>query len=394
MLLSEVFKRDIPKHFVSKHAVNTDSIQPERLIGIEIELEELNPDAPLRAPGFSFITDNSLRNSEDGIAREAVSSPIRLCDADGLLYAFWQAVKVTDNNFSERCSIHVHVNTLDMTVEQLGSLCLVYQTLERLLFEFIGGYGDTQRKDNIFCVPWHQSGLTYNYVNDLVKDPTYKARAWQKYTALNLLPLAEQGTVEFRHLYGTADLKKIGQWLQIIGCLFEYATKNRFDDITKQIMEMNTISNYREWLTAVFCKHADLFCSSPNYESALNRGVIDTKFMISGPVETKAKLRPDPLTTADMERLMQQYRAGVFNAAHRDATVAAAALDDFWRTDPPAIDPVPAGGVRLLGGTTGRQAPIRRTTTGTGRIATANFQNQWEARLEQAIDDDIERTPF
>lgn len=302
--ISQLFGFNQPSPYPSKHPVNKESVQPERLVGIELEIEELNPGLSFRFPGFAFTNDNSLRNSDEGVAKEAVSLPLRLCDAPGILNAFWKAFKIEDKNFSERCSIHVHVNALDMTVEQVASLCLVYQTVERLLFEFIG----EGRKDNIFCVPWHQSGLTYNYVNELIKDPNRRARSWQKYTALNLIPLTTQGTLEFRHLHGTADLKKIGNWLQLVGCLFEYAVKTPLTDVTEQILTMNTISNYREWLTWVFSPtHSELLIGGNQYETALTRGVIDSKFLISAPKESTDKIvhAPQALTMDEVQAMLR-----------------------------------------------------------------------------------------
>jgi hypothetical protein len=316
MKITDLFKLPTPAAFVSKHAKNPDCVQPERLIGVELELEELEPDARMAFAGFQFTTDNSLRNSDTGVAREAVSHPLKLVDADGMLYAFWRAFNISEKNFSERCSIHVHVNALDMTVQQVASLCLVYQTVERLLFEFIG----ENRKNNIFCVPWHQSGLTYNYVNELIKDPNRRARSWQKYTALNILPLVTQGTLEFRHLHGTADLKKIGKWLQIIGCLFEYATSHTFEEVSKQIMQMNTISNYHEWLTAVFGKHADTFQAHPSFEQALSRGVVDSKFLISGN-NTPLKQKTVPHMTTDELLATWRVRHGELNVLLQDEAV-------------------------------------------------------------------------
>jgi hypothetical protein len=253
-----------------------DLTMPETLVGLELEIEKFPPDLAWEFGGCTFTEDNSLR---DG-GKEIILKPMKMQAVPALITALYRHFGITDRNYSERCSTHVHVNGQDMTLEQLAVLSLVYQTTERLLFQWVGH----DRMNNIFCVPWHQSGLTYSMVNTLlgVRDHAYlKIRQWQKYSALNLLPLSTQGTVEFRHLHGTCDVNVITTWLRLLGRLVSYAKQTPFEAAKDQIVNMNTVSNYRAWLVTVFGTDADHLMGDMAFETALARGVIDSKVMLT-----------------------------------------------------------------------------------------------------------------
>lgn len=281
--------------FTSRHAIDDSVVQGTRPIGVEIELENLSPNISLQFPGFNFTPDGSLRSIDGKLAIEAVTLPVQINAVKALLEIFYKKFGITQDNFSERCSIHVHFNVLDITPEQLASICLVYQTVERLLFTLV----DADRKASIFCVPWYQSGLTYNYVNSILKDPS-KVRRWQKYTALNLIPAGVQGTIEFRHMQGCADVGRIYQWIRTIARIFDYCVSKTFEEIKLEILDMNTVSNYQQWLSSVFKEEADNFYRVPNFEKELFRGVVDTKYMLSTEAEPVQK-KTEPLRYIDDE---------------------------------------------------------------------------------------------
>jgi len=44
---------------------------------------------------------------------------------------------------------------------------------------------------------------------------------WSKYSALNIIPLARLGTIEFRHMHGTKDQVLMKDWLGSISNLFK-----------------------------------------------------------------------------------------------------------------------------------------------------------------------------
>lgn len=258
--------------YKSKHGEVNVPFQSDRVVGIELEMENFSEDIPSAFGGVNFTTDGSLRNY--GI--EAVTKPIPIKNVPPFLNAFFKKFEITDSNYTDRCSTHVHFNVQDITLEQLKSICLVYQTVERLLFKFVGN----ERDKSIFCVPWYQSGLTWNIVNKLNLSIFESTRRWMKYSALNLIPVATQGTLEFRHLHGTCDTKLITQWIHLIAGIFEYSINTVGIQVEEEIIVMNTISNYTEWLHRIFKDQSSSFNMNHETEQSLVRGVIDSKLML------------------------------------------------------------------------------------------------------------------
>ena len=277
MILSEIYGREPINGYRSGHGVEEGLPLPNLLVGIELEIENFRAvEGEQVFGGFRFTTDGSLRHSEKGIGIEAISRPVAIKHLRKLLNAFFGKFNITSENYTERCSTHIHVNIDDLTVQQIACLCLVYQTAERLLFTFIG----EDRDKNIFCVPWNQSNLSYNIVSKIVDGEAPSSfKRWQKYSAMNLIPAATQGSLEFRHLGGTCDLDKIMNWVCIIAKMVEYATKVDLTEAKAHILQMNTVSNYYEWMNMVFGRYAPLL-QVDKFEAALSSGVIDSKLML------------------------------------------------------------------------------------------------------------------
>jgi hypothetical protein len=237
---------------------------------------------------------------------------------EDLLQRFFTENEITERNYSDRCSTHVHVNVQDMTMEQVRSIALVYQTVERLLFHaFIG----EKRENNIYCVPWYQAGFTVAVMERLAMDPN-QIRHWVKYTALNMLPIREKGTIEFRHLKGTCDVDHIMTWLNLIGSIVKYGSNTAYDDVAKLIMEMNTVSNYEMFIRSVFGEYAHVLMASPSYQNILAFGVVDSKLLL---VKTKKQAANKYVDFADYE---QQYNAAALEVAER-AQPAIEPIDNY-----------------------------------------------------------------
>lgn len=259
---------------------------PETLVGLELEIEGWrSSQIGAAVNGFAYHADNSLRNN--GV--EYVTAPTRIKHLSALLGDFYSTFKVTDVNYSERCSTHVHLNVCDMTLDQLACLCLVYQVFERMLFNFVGN----DRDKNIFCVPWSQANVNVNLV-DLIKSGKWRdLQRWSKYTALNLLPVQTQGTVEFRHLHGTCSIPTIMQWVNLIGCMREWAMAVPLEEATHRVTELNTTSAYEALLQSVFGNFSRAL-EVGDYRLHMENGVIDAKLMLTNNVETTVAEVPPP----------------------------------------------------------------------------------------------------
>jgi hypothetical protein len=248
---------------------------PDLVVGVEVEVENCGAGAgayqrALNPLGWNVTNDGSLR----GNAYEFVSQPMRIKHILASLEKFYAATKfTTEANFTDRCSIHVHVNCTNLTVPQLSAFALVYAVFEESIFDFIGGYRDT----NIYCIPWNQCRFNSKLIHGFENYLAGATAEWQKYTAVNLLPLRTQGTVEFRHMHGTSDMDKITQWLNIIGCLFAYSTKTEFKQIYEIIKNINYISNYEQFFNQVFQGYWQF---TPEIAQRLERGVISAKLSL------------------------------------------------------------------------------------------------------------------
>jgi len=247
-------------------------VNPNLIVGLELEIEGWDVEEEASHRGFSFTSDGSLR----GASIEAITKPTYSKFVPHLLEGFYQHFEVKQLNYSERCSTHVHVNCQNLTKHQLRNVCVLYQALERVLFAWIG----EEREQNIFCIPWYQCNISNKFVYKFLSDSDSAVRRWQKYTALNLLPIREQGTIEFRHLEGTCDITRITAWLNIIGSIFKYACEVSYKELRATIANMNSVSNYGAFVENVFGEYASLLTGLPAYRELLAMGIVDCKLLL------------------------------------------------------------------------------------------------------------------
>lgn len=253
-----------------------EGLDPLLMYGVELEIENLGsydnfPDG-LYVPGISGTNDGSLRNS----GWEFITLPMRFNMLSQVLRKFYVKNKFTEKNYSDRTSIHVHVNVLDLTHEQIQTLFLLYLTFEPILFEWVGG----ERKDNIFCVPWSQTNISSQLLGQVPSDAYLgKVKRWQKYTALNLLPMWEIGTVEFRHMVGTPELGRVITWCDIIGGIVAYARTNKYEDVLKELSSLNSTSRYHNIVSSVFKQYSSQFTSSANFLHHMEEGAMFVKYL-------------------------------------------------------------------------------------------------------------------
>lgn len=189
--------------------------------GLECEIENLGNTETVNSGRWTITEDGSLRNKGlEFITRLPSGKDLLMEDFKHL----HQAIKFrngTINPFSERTSIHVHVNCLDLDHHQVKSIMQHYALFEPIFFKLVA----PERANNIHCVALNQTVIPESYRRDL----TVLVGAWSKYTALNLLPLKEIGTIEFRHLQGTSDAVLLNEWLTVLENLWTFGKDNLMD---------------------------------------------------------------------------------------------------------------------------------------------------------------------
>ena len=248
---------------------NINLILPKKYIGIEVEVEKV--------PKIAYINDHIWNIKEDGSLRnsglEFVSTPLCGNQIKVALQTLFTETIPIDADFSERTSIHIHINMRDSLCNELINLVLLYIVFERLFYKFAG----PERYENIFCVPVQETKLPIAVANYLIyQDINILIREWQKYSGLNLAPLRNFGTVEYRHMKGHRDPIYLLKWINLIFRLHKYAKKNSFLNLFNYIKTLNSTSLYEEFIKVVFRDEAD-YLLSPQLKQDMEQGVSTVK---------------------------------------------------------------------------------------------------------------------
>jgi hypothetical protein len=234
------------------------------MVGIEIEVENMKYPVALQAYWEGKV-DGSLRNN--GV--EFVSVPLQIKQVQlALEHVYTQMYEKNIPDFSNRTSIHIHVNCRDLTQDQIFNFVLLYALFEKHFYQVAGA----RRMNSIFCVPLFRT----NQMSSL-KDIVYGMQPhWQKYCGINLLPLFQNnvtqgyGTIEFRHLYGTKDVNEILHWINDIICLRIFACEISKDELLANIKQMNTTSSYMSLYAQVFAKGRRLLSNKKDFEECVS----------------------------------------------------------------------------------------------------------------------------
>lgn len=178
-------------------------------IEVEAELQGYDPTLD-KLEAFSVKRDGSLLgNGYELYSRKVLTRPdlVKALDKEIFTEKFSKSYKK-----SQRTSTHVHVNMQNRTKEELFTVLAVYYLTEHLLFRFV----EDHRRDNLFCLPMYSAEYNGECLQNLWDERPGKLLDNFKYSALNVSTLYSFGTLEFRHLEGTTDIKKIDTWLGLI----------------------------------------------------------------------------------------------------------------------------------------------------------------------------------
>lgn len=163
--------------------------------GVEIELENVG-EARLDTQYWRTTTDGSLRNNGREFVFNGPQGGEALFNACVELDSFLVRQNPEGN---WRCSTHVHVDMRDKEVEQLKKIIVGAIVYEKLLFRlsgfsryknnFCASFGVAQDQIRILAEAWNRNDRSFL---------TLVTNQWDKYSALNLKPLAQYGSIEFR----------------------------------------------------------------------------------------------------------------------------------------------------------------------------------------------------
>jgi hypothetical protein len=191
-------------------------------VGLECEIESIIDHGKVNTSIFNITNDGSLRNN----GYEYVSIPLETKEAVQHFRGLHASLVKGPECFSQRTSIHVHANCLNLESTEVRSIVLAYALFEEAFFAMV----EKDRRHNIHCVPLTETFLPSYYGQSL----DGLINRWHKYTALNLKPLTKYGTLEFRHMHGNSDLTLMTEWLSCIEKLFEVG---RSTDVKKTVLD-------------------------------------------------------------------------------------------------------------------------------------------------------------
>lgn len=245
---------------------DTQSSCTSRLLGIEIELENVIINTP-KLNYWSAIEDNSLKINGREFTLPVTNNKLK----EALFYLFHNITA----NTSSRCSVHVHANILDLTLDNLNTLVALYIIFEKALFNFSGN-----RNNSNYCVPVTDLILP----RQLFTNIGYLQEYLTKYTAIHLFAQDKHGktlgTLEFRHLKGTMDINYIDTWAQIITNLVNFSKAIPFSELTKLIFDMRTTSSYNQLATDIFKDYKKLLTDYETFNSDIESNITFLKLII------------------------------------------------------------------------------------------------------------------
>jgi hypothetical protein len=240
---------------------NTVPINSNSIVGIEVEVENVNSWTESRI--WQPKEDGSLRNK--GV--EYISKPLPATLVPQALTNLYNHILPTYRDFSNRTSIHVHLDVTDLTEEQVNYLIFLYVIFENSFYRIV----KKERKKNIFCVPIQESSLIRNLSFNRI--PHFGDFRWYKYCGLNVLPVPTLGTVEFRHLHGTDNLHLICNWVGLITKLKDFIVNSDLDYLLSSIKYLNTNSKYLSFTQDVFKEFSYLIYEDRNFTKEMEVGI-------------------------------------------------------------------------------------------------------------------------
>lgn len=209
---SPFLNRKLKDAFGRKHVYNDVTGE----VGLELECEGKSlfmspisfwkavPDGSLRAIGEHPPIEYVLR---DPIERQQVP------EALGYLARRLKAAG-SELIFSHRCSVHVHINVLDMTLKEIANFLVLYFILEELLVEWSG----EERAGNLFCLRAKDAIFQIELLVSALRTYNFGDVFNQnfRYSACNITSMGIHGSLEFRSMRGSVDETFISEWVRLL----------------------------------------------------------------------------------------------------------------------------------------------------------------------------------
>jgi hypothetical protein len=238
-------------------------------VGVEIEVEgNLLPPA---AKYWRVERDASLRGES---AEYVLDKPVPIDVLGDRLQGLKDAFVACKSDFFDtyRAGVHVHVNVQNLDARQLFNFIVTYMVVEELLLTFCAKH----RFGNHFCLPTSQAGYLVNKLSQALEKSDLKILYDDdiRYSSINVKPVVQYGSVEFRALESTSDFNKIHTWSTILVGLRDAAVTF---DCPQKIMHEVSAGGYEYFIRKVFGPHAPIFMKNPNWEMLVRKGILNAQ---------------------------------------------------------------------------------------------------------------------
>ncbi|CAH9016466.1 putative amidoligase family protein [Vibrio phage 275E43-1] len=191
-------------------------------VGVEVEVENFNWNAPQDLTHWQFTSDSSLRNN----GAELISRILSGRNVYRAVHDLSEYFKEHQENaeFSERTSLHVHLDITDLTLPQLKNFVYLCLGIEPLLMSCVSD----SRINNNFCLEIKHANAVTERLSSLFHstngdDVSHRLScitpSGYKYAATNFANMGRLGTVEFRMHHGTADKQEILTWISVLSAV-------------------------------------------------------------------------------------------------------------------------------------------------------------------------------
>lgn len=235
-------------------------------VGIEIEVEGKN--LPYVDKYWHNEKDGSLRGEEN--MEYVLAKPSTMKGAEiALKYLGVQYKKsgaIIDDTV--RAGVHVHINVQHLNMLELYSFMSIYLVLEELLVKFCGEF----REGNLFCLRAMDAEFIVHKLQEAARTRRFMPLVHDdlRYASMNVKALGNYGSLEFRAMRGTSDLKLIYQWATILYNLREVA--KTFKD-PQEVISFFSMEQAEGFLKRCLGENADLFREYAGWQDSLHRGM-------------------------------------------------------------------------------------------------------------------------
>lgn len=236
-------------------------------LGIEIEVEGRRlPDAPRY---WKREQDGSLRGPENAeyVFNAPLSKKTAIMALNVLDKAYVDNKSVVHDTV--RAGVHVHVNVQDLSIVELYNMMTIYMVLEPLLIKHCG----EGREGNLFCLRATDAKFLLFSLKVAARQRVFRHLVSDnlRYASMNVKALGTYGSLEFRALRGTRDLKRVEAWALMLLELRELA---KDIDSPNKVVELYSQLGAEGFVKKFTGELADeLMHNFPNYEDLTHTGM-------------------------------------------------------------------------------------------------------------------------